>query len=105
MITDIAGLILAIALLLAVGGGLYIVYNPPKGLKKFKLKDFEGEFSRRSNRLRNRNQLRLRHSVPPKPRPRHRLLRRSNQSNLIRPTYQGSSTSSRPLRNTNTPKG
>lgn len=45
MIADITGLILAIALLLTVGGGLYVLYYPPKSLKRFKLKDFEGEFT------------------------------------------------------------
>ena len=45
MIAAISGLILALAALIAVCGFLFILYKPPKALKKFKLKDyFEGEF-------------------------------------------------------------
>jgi hypothetical protein len=44
MLVGLAGLITAIALLIAVCGGIYIAYRPPKLLKKIKFKDFESEF-------------------------------------------------------------
>jgi tetratricopeptide (TPR) repeat protein len=44
LIGEIAALLGALALLIGVVGGLRVLYKPPAALRRFKLKDIEGEF-------------------------------------------------------------